>query len=161
PETRKDPERYNIDQKDLAPFIDKGVDYLVVPGQWSPARMTDFRNALASAYGDRAPWLIVKVDSGDVYERLETLIPAVDGVLISRRELALTINPADVPMITKEIIQLCNDEARVVLTASEMLASMRRNATPTRAEVSDIANAVLDGTDAVVISEEVAAGKYG
>ena len=74
---------------------------------------------------------------------------------------ALTVNPATVPMLTKEIIQVCNDQAKVVLTASEMLASMRRNITPTRAEVSDVANAVLDGTDAVVVSEEVANGQHG
>jgi hypothetical protein len=89
------------------------------------------------------------------------VIEHVEGVLISRRELALALNPATIPMMTKEIIQLCADQAKIVVTASEMLASMRRNVTPTRAEVSDIANAVLDGTDAVVLSEEVANGKYG
>jgi len=81
--------------------------------------------------------------------------------VISRREMALTLNPVTVPMITKEIIQRCNDEAKIVLTASEMLASMRHNVTPTRAEVSDIANAVIDGTDAVLLSEEVANGRFG
>jgi pyruvate kinase len=161
PETRKDPERYNVDLAQLAPILDQGVDYLVVPGQWSASRLSDFRAALTERNGDKAPWIIVKVDSGDVYERLETLLGAADGVLISRREMALTVNPATVPMITKEIIQLCNDEARIVVTASEMLASMRYNATPTRAEVSDMANAVIDGTDAIVLSEEVANGKYG
>ena len=87
----------------------------------------DFRASVESRYGDRSPWLIVEVDSGDVYERLEGLVSSVDGVLISRREMALTVNPATMPMITKEIIQLCNDQAKVVVTASEMLASMRRN----------------------------------
>lgn len=161
PETRKDPERYQIDLEQLGPILNCGVDYLVVPGQWPSSRLCDFRAELQKTYGDRSPWLIVKVDSGDVYERLETLLSYVDGVLISRREMALTVNPATVPMITKEIIQLCNDEARIVVTASEMLASMRYNATPTRAEVSDMANAVIDGTDAIVLSEEVANGKYG
>lgn len=161
PDTRKDPERYNVDLNDLAKVIACGLDYLIVPGQWSPAKMADFRAALVARYNDRAPWLIVKVDSGDVYDSLESLMPTVDGVLISRREMSLTMNAATVPMITKEIIQLCNDDAKVVVTASEMLASMRRNSTPTRAEVSDIANAVIDGTDAVVLSEEVSGGRYG
>lgn len=161
PETRKDPERYKIDLERLAIVLDQGADYLIVPGQWSASYLKDVRESLVRRHGDRSPWLIVKVDSGDVYERLETLLTTVDGVLISRREMSLTVNPATVPMITKEIIQLCNDEAKIVVTASEMLASMRYNATPTRAEVSDMANAVIDGTDAVVLSEEVANGKYG
>ncbi len=161
PETRKDPERRIISADELAPLVREGIDYLIIPGQWKPGKITAMRQTFAATFGDRAPWLIAKVDSGDVYERLPEILPVVEGVLISRREMALTLNPVTVPMITKEIIQLCNDQAKVVLTASEMLASMRRNITPTRAEVSDVANAVLDGTDAVVLSEEVANGRHG
>lgn len=161
PDTKHDAERKKIEAKDLVGLIKEGVDYLIVTGEWSFDRMSALRKELADTHGDEAPWLIVKVNSAGVYERLRELFPAVDGVLISRRELALTVNPATVPMLTKELIQVCNDQAKVVLTASEMLASMRRNVTPTRAEVSDVANAVLDGTDAVVLSEEVANGKHG
>lgn len=161
PETRKDPERPTATVNELKELIELGVDYLIVPGQWTPTKLTHFKQQLAAAHGEMAPWVLVKVDSESVVTRLEDIIPEVEGVLISRRELALSTNPATVPMVTKEIIQLCNDQAKVVVTASEMLASMRRNSTPTRAEVSDIANAVLDGTDAVVLSEEVANGKYG
>ncbi len=161
PDTRKDPERPTATVSELKALIDAGIDYLVVPGQWTSAKLAQFKKQLADAYGDAAPWIIVKVDSPSVVERLEEVMDGVEGVLISRRELALSTNPATVPMITKEIIQLCNSRAKLVVTASEMLASMRRNSSPTRAEVSDIANAVLDGTDAVVLSEEVANGKYG
>ena len=72
----------------------------------------------------------------------------------------MTVNPAIIPMITKEINQIADDHAKIVLTASEMLGSMRRGATPTRAEVSDIANAIHDGSDALVLSEEVAHGPF-
>lgn len=161
PMTRVSSVRQCIEPKELAPLLKEGIEYLVVPGEWSPAKVNDLRQKLTAEYGDRAPWLLAKVDSEHVYENLRTLLDAVDGVLISRRELAFAANPALVPMMTKEIIQLANDQAKLVVTASEMLASMRRNPTPTRAEVSDIANAVLDGTDAVVLSEEVANGKYG
>ncbi len=161
PETRKDQDRAPPALADLKPLVDAGVDYLVIPGAWSSDRISEFRSQIVQAYGDISPWLIAKVDSDSVVTRLEDFLELVEGVLISRRELALSTNPATVPMITKEIIQLCNDHAKVAVTASEMLASMRRNVTPTRAEVSDIANAVLDGTDAVVLSEEVANGKYG
>lgn len=161
PETRKDPDRFKVTVDELADLLKEGIDYLVISGQWTAAKIEEFRAKATKDYGDMAPWLLVKVDSGEVFETLPALLPAVDGVLISRREMALTLNPATIPMITKEIIQLCNNHAKVVVTASEMLASMRRNVTPTRAEVSDIANAVLDGTDAVVLSEEVANGKYG
>ena len=79
----------------------------------------------------------------------EDYLGGVDGVLISRRELSLTVNPSMVPIITKEVIRKCKLKSKLVLTASEMLGSMRTNPTPTRAEVSDVANAVIDGTDAV------------
>ena len=161
PETRRDAGGVVVSASELKPLIDAGVDYLIVPGQWQPAKISQFKSQLLQAHGDETPWLLVKVDSEHIVARLEDFLKEVEGVLISRRELALTTNPATVPMMTKEIVQLCADHAKVVATASEMLASMRRNVTPTRAEVSDIANAVLDGTDAVVLSEEVANGKYG
>jgi pyruvate kinase len=161
PDARHNPERLDVTAAEIKPLTDTGIDYLLVPGQWEPKRLAEFRAALAAEYADGAPWMLVKVDAGEVYERLASLLPHVDGVFVSRREMALTANPALVPMWTKEIIQLCTNQAKVVVTASEMLASMRRNVTPTRAEVSDIANAVLDGTDAVVLSKEVANGRYG
>ena len=161
PETYRFQERLKVTHEELKPLIADGIDYIIVPGHWTQDTLKEFGERLRADHGDHAPWLILKVDSGDVYEVLESLLHHVDGVLISRRELALTVSPVNVPMMTKEIIQLCNDRAKVVLTASEMLASMRRNVTPTRAEVSDVANAVIDGTDAVMLSEEVANGRYG
>jgi pyruvate kinase len=161
PSTRGASARQRIEVSELAPLLQEGVDYILIPGEWDTKRIHDFRLKLAADYGERTPWLIAKVDSKPIYENLKSLLGVVDGVVISRRELAFSINPALVPMMTKEIIQLANEHAKLVVTASEMLASMRRNPTPTRAEVSDVANAVLDGTDAVVLSEEVANGKYG
>lgn len=161
PATRDDPSRRQVPLDEVAPLLALGVDHLLIPGQCSADNIRVLREKLVKTRGDDAPWLLLKVDTEEVYHRLDESLDDVDGVLISRRELAQSLNPATVPMITKEIIQLCNDRAKIVVTASEMLASMRRNVTPTRAEVSDIANAVIDGTDAVVISEEVANGKYG
>jgi pyruvate kinase len=161
PATRKDPERLLVSPEALSDLLKEGVDYLLINGQWQTQRIVSFRETLRKNHGDLTPWLLVKVDSDDVYERLPQILNVTDGVMISRREMALTMNPATIPMVTKQIIQLCNDQAKIAITASEMLASMRRNVTPTRAEALDAANAVLDGTDAVVLSEEVANGKYG
>ena len=88
------------------------------------------------------------------------MLPLVHGVLLARVELAIDLDPAVIPMVTKEVIQLCKDHTKLSLVASDMLGSMRHNATPTRAEVSDIGNAVIDGADATVLSEELPRGKY-
>ena len=136
------------------------VDFLVISGQHPPTEIMQLRAEIQNEIGDLAPWILAKVDTVGVYERLGELLPVIDGLMISRREIAITTDPATVPMITKEIIQRCNDRARIVVTASEMLASMRYNVTPTRAEVSDIANAIIDGTDAIIISEQVSEGPY-
>jgi len=162
PDTRSKPNLSELNIQEIRTFLASGVDHLVLPGVVDPSEVSRFRAELAALKPaiPSIPWLILRVDSLAVYEELDRLLPAVDGVLISRREMALSFNPATIPMITKEIIQRCNDQAKLALTASEMLGSMRRNVTPTRAEVSDIANSVIDGTDGVVISEEVAHGKY-
>jgi pyruvate kinase len=161
PDTRDESLRRDVELNELAELLGLGIEYLIVPGDWKPTKVAKLKTDLATKYADRSPWVLAKIDSELAYENLHDLLTAVDGVLISRREMALSLNPATIPMITKEIIQQANDNAKIVVTASEMLASMRHNVTPTRAEVSDVANAVIDGTDAVVISEEVTNGKFG
>lgn len=134
------------------------VDYLVLPSIHDPIELEKIVDRITKAQS--APWLILRVGTKKVYENIEALLPFVRGVMISRIELAMEMDPAQVPMVTKEIIQNCNRNAKLALVASEMLGSMRFNATPTRAEVSDIANAVFDGADGVVLSEALADGDY-
>jgi len=160
PDTAPDMQLKDIPRDELTALVKAGVDYIVVPGMASAQEITHLREFLSKQAPQTPPWIILKVNSERVYEQLDSLLGEVDGVLISRLEMALGLDPAMIPIVTKEIIQLCNDKAKMVFTASEMLGSMRRNATPTRAEVSDIANAVIDGTDAVVLSEEVPYGKH-
>ncbi len=160
PETRLKRSLESIDDKFLQKICDLNVEYLVLPGITEANDIVKFSERIGKMTED-VPWLILRIDSMEVYRRLDELLPHVDGILISRREMALTTNPATIPMITKEINQMADDHAKIVLTASEMLGSMRRSATPTRAEVSDIANAINDGSDALVLSEEVAHGPFG
>ena len=136
------------------------VDFIVIPGFDEPSELKKVVR-LVEGKGNKAPWLILKITSRKVYEDLDSLLPLVKGVLIPRVELGLAVDPVRVPMITKDVIQVCQANSKIALVASEILASMRHNATPTRAEVSDIANAVLDGADGVVISEELPYGDHG
>lgn len=159
PSTRKIPSVLDLSYIDIKPFIKLGIDYVLLPGVTSAREISVVRKKLSGG-NTPAPWLIVRVDSQDICEKLGDLITEADGVLISRRELSLTTDPAAVPMVCKEVIRTCNENAKLVFIASDTLASMQVNPTPTRAEVSDIANAVIDGTDAVVISEEVVSGEY-
>jgi len=159
PETRAKRGLDSIEDKHLQKICDLHVEYLVLPGITDPQEVQTFQNRIEKMTKD-PPWLILRIDSIDAYKRLDDLLPVVDGILISRRELALTTNPVTIPMLTKEINQKADDYAKIVLTASEMLGSMRRGPTPTRAEVSDIANAINDGSDALVLSEEVAHGPF-
>ncbi|MEZ4742577.1 MAG: pyruvate kinase [Bdellovibrionota bacterium] len=159
PSTRKPPSLNHLTDLNINEFSRVGVDYVVLPG-FSESREIEFIRRRILKASDELPWIILKIDNKGVYEKLEGLLPLVDGVMISRRELALTLEPASIPMITKEVVQLCNNHAKLVLIASEILGSMRYNPTPTRAEVSDIANCVMDGADAVVLSEDICRGIY-
>ncbi len=134
------------------------IDYLILPSFEDPIELEKIITKLQSQ--PYCPWIMMKVSTQATLDKLDELLPFVRGVLISRISLAMHMDPAQVPMITKEIIQKCNDYAKISVVASEMLGSMRYNVTPTRAEVSDIANAVFDGADAVVLSEALAYGKY-
>ena len=159
PKTRQDPKMTDFSEKELKEIFSRNVDFVVVPG-FSSAEEIKLIKDLCYASSSRKPWMFLKLNSKNVYEKVADLLDTVHGVFISRRELALFMPPAMIPVLTKEVIQLCNDNAKIVLTASEMLGSMRHNLTPTRAEVSDVANVVLDGTDAVVLSEEISYGPH-
>lgn len=106
------------------------------------------------------PKFIFKVDSEVALSLLDEVLPLVDGVFLSRSELGLYVNVFTLPSLQKEIIAKCNQAGKLIIVASELMFSMRTNSTPTRAEVSDLANIVADGADAVMLSEEVVEGPF-
>jgi pyruvate kinase len=159
PETRQEVTLDSISVEDMQRLVAHNVDGLVIPGFASPEDLANFKASIKSISVSH-PWLFLKVDSERIYQNLGEYLPYIKGVLVSRVDLAMVMDPARVPMVTKEITQLCNDHAKLVLVASDILGSMRYNATPTRAEVSDIANSTMDGVDGVILSEDLARGQY-
>lgn len=107
------------------------------------------------------PRWIWKVDSKESLELLPTILDCVDGVLLSRSELGFSVPTNSLPIIQKELLARCNNAAKIVIVASELMYSMRINPNPTRAEVSDMANAAADGADALLLAEEVTEGPFG
>ena len=142
------------DKRDLAFARELGVDYIALSFVRSPEDLLEAR-ALA---GDIP--IIAKIEKPEAIERLDAILDAADGVMVARGDLGVELGHEKVPMIQKRICGDLRTRAKPVITATQMLDSMVQNPHPTRAEVSDVANAVLDGTDAVMLSAETSVGKY-
>lgn len=148
------------DIRDLKTALEIGADYIAVSFVKSASDMDLARQLVVqNAQGNR-PGLIAKIERVEAIENLERIIKASDGIMVARGDLAVEVGNAAVPALQKRIIRTAKNMRRFVITATQMMESMINNPVPTRAEVSDVANAVIDGTDAVMLSAESAAGKY-
>ncbi|MCC7352553.1 MAG: pyruvate kinase [Anaerolineae bacterium] len=144
------------DRDDLRFALAQGVDWLAL----SFVRAASEVKELKQLIGDAGVPVIAKIEKPEALAHIEEIVRASDGIMVARGDLGIETSPEAVPMTQKRIIALCDILDRPVITATQMLDSMIRNPRPTRAEASDVANAVLDGTDAVMLSGETAAGKY-
>ena len=158
PSTRNERELTDLSAETMKLASHELVDAVVIPQMSS---VEDHDELVSSIHAlPNKPWVILGVTSKRCYENIDSYLGGVRGILISRVDLSMDFDPAQIPMITKNLIHIANEGARFTLIASETLGSMRHNATPTRAEVSDIANAVIDGADGIVLSRDVTSGKY-
>jgi pyruvate kinase len=150
------------DMDDIRTAMSFRADYVAVS---FPKNATDMEMArqlcnVAAAQYNHKPGLIAKIERAEAIPKLLEILLASDGIMVARGDLAVEVGNAAVPALQKRMIKLAREYDKVVITATQMMESMITNPVPTRAEVSDVANAVLDGTDAVMLSAETAAGKY-
>ena len=149
------------DETDLAFGIAQGVDAVAVSFVRTAEDVRKARDAMERfSKGKRLPLLIAKLEKPEALDNLDAILEIVDGVMVARGDLGVELPPERVPVLQKHIIHTANMRNKLVITATQMLESMITNPLPTRAEASDVANAIFDGTDAVMLSAETAAGKY-
>ncbi len=150
------------DMEDIRTAMAFKADYVAVS---FPKCATDMEmarqlcNVAAAEFGHK-PGLIAKIERAEAIPKLEEILLASDGIMVARGDLAVEVGNAAVPALQKRMIKMAREFDKIVITATQMMESMISNPVPTRAEVSDVANAVLDGTDAVMLSAETAAGSY-
>jgi pyruvate kinase len=146
------------DREDLRFALEHGVDYVALSFVRHPNDAKTTREVM-DCYGAQVP-LLAKVEKREAVDRMLSVLRAFDGAMVARGDLGVELRPEKVPTVQKQLIARCLDLKRPVITATQMLESMTENHRPTRAEASDVANAVLDGTHAVMLSGETAVGKH-
>lgn len=146
------------DEVDLEFAIRSGVDAIAVSFVRTAEDVRLVRERVAGMGAET--WIIAKLEKPQAIEHLDSILEAADGVMVARGDLGVEVPPEKVPAIQKLVIRRARDYRKPVITATQMLESMIENPRPTRAEASDVANAIYDGTDAVMLSAETAAGKY-
>lgn len=146
------------DRRDLQFGLEIGVDYVALSFVRSAKDITDLKKLIASR-GKRTP-VIAKIEKIEAIRELDAIIRVTDAIMIARGDLGVELPSHEVPLLQKRIIKRCNEMGKPVITATQMLESMVANPRPTRAESSDVANAVFDGTDMVMLSAETSVGAY-
>ncbi|WP_315788008.1 pyruvate kinase [Fischerella sp. JS2] len=146
------------DREDLMFGLDQGVDWVALSFVRNPQDVMEIKELISST-GKNVP-VIAKIEKHEAIEQMEAILALCDGVMVARGDLGVELPAEDVPMLQKRLIATANRLGIPIITATQMLDSMVNNPRPTRAEVSDVANAILDGTDAVMLSNETAVGKF-
>ena len=146
------------DKEHLLFGLDQGVDWVALSFVRNPQDILEIKDLIASA-GKYVP-VIAKIEKHEAIEEMEAILSLCDGVMVARGDLGVELPAEDVPVLQKRLIATANQLGIPIITATQMLDSMVNSPRPTRAEVSDVANAIIDGTDAVMLSNETAVGKY-
>ncbi|KGG12497.1 MULTISPECIES: pyruvate kinase [Prochlorococcus] len=146
------------DKKDLAFGLSQGVDWVALSFVRNPADMKEIKELIRS-HGFTTP-VVAKIEKFEAIDQIDSILRLCDGVMVARGDLGVEVPAEEVPLLQKELIKKSNSLGIPIITATQMLDSMASSPRPTRAEVSDVANAILDGTDAVMLSNETAVGDY-
>jgi len=146
------------DRRDLMFGLDQGVDWVALSFVCKPQDVLEIKEIIANA-GKSVP-VIAKIEKHEAIEQMDAILSLCDGVMVARGDLGVELPAEDVPILQKRLIATANQLGIPVITATQMLDSMVNNPRPTRAEISDVANAILDGTDAVMLSNETAVGNH-
>ncbi|MEI7555642.1 pyruvate kinase [Candidatus Chlorohelix sp.] len=152
------------DKNDLRFGIEQGVDYVALSFVRQPEDVIQLRHLMQEYAGTddslQLPLIIAKIEKHEAIANFDAILEASDGIMVARGDLGVELPTEQIPVLQKQIIRKCNNVGKTVITATQMLDSMTRNPRPTRAEASDVANAIIDGSDATMLSGETANGLY-